>query len=47
MGEIPEPLREHFATAEHAVEERIQKRPLASVPVAFLAGITLSTLLWR
>lgn len=47
MDDVAEPLREHFAEAEHEVEERIQKRPLASVLVAFVAGIAFSTLLWR
>ena len=47
MAEVEEPLREHLHTAQEAVEGRIQKRPLASVLVAFFAGLTLSTLLWR
>lgn len=45
--EVEGPVREQMHAAEKAIAARVQDKPLASLLLAFAAGFTVSTLLWR
>lgn len=45
--EVEGPVREQVQAAEKAIAGRVQERPLASILLAFAAGLGVSALLWR